>query len=414
MWIIIVIFIIFLFAFLISKTFNTYILIARNTTYIYEILSKDFKDRFHSKDVLLATCGVIDARKYIIEGSLSLDDIVIGVHNSSCGSCYLDLYKVDVADNRFYFLAQETDLLNFVYFVMQLEAIIFHIDTSVPPEHILSAVKSKKRVIEKEVKKTKDKYNSQGAPSWLKAETYTFMNTEAFAEMRDELGIIRPTSEQQTNLLFQELIKLKPWKDINPEILKRIFNNAKGDVEVIKRFIYISEIHNLVGNNFVKIANDVSKTDTSFVISMFALTLYRLGSDLVKELPLAKTEDKVSFLVKKAEIAFTSSLLCNPFFMESYLGIAVLFSEINKNIALEWCAKYKEAEGKLLNTPDEELNISQLNHKKELLDPEERRKTFREIAKHAPHLLPDDTEIDGIPSIREMIFELEAELMQRA
>jgi len=166
------------------------VLIAKNTTYIYEILSTDFKDRFPNEDVLLATCGVIDALKYVMEGSLPVGNIVTGALTSEFGSCYLDLMKFDMSDNptRELFIHDTPRIL---YFVMQLEALIFHVDTHVPPEHILSAVKSKKRVIEKEIKKTKHKYKAQGAPALLKENTYSFMNCETFAELRDELGIIK-------------------------------------------------------------------------------------------------------------------------------------------------------------------------------------------------------------------------------
>ena len=406
MWIVIGIAIVLLFVFYVGKRFNTYILIARNTTYIYEILSTDFKDRFPNEDVLLSTSGVIDALKYVMEGSLTVDKIATGVLTSKCGKCSLNLIELDITDNpTYHFWVRQPDLLYFAYFVMQLEALIFHVDTRVPPEHILSAVKSKKNAIKKTIKTAQHKYKTEGAPPLLKANTYAFMNGEAFAELRDKLGIIRPTPDE----LFQELIKRKHWKDIDPEIIKSIFNNAKGDVDAINRFIFISELHDSVGNNFVKLASETSK---EWVLSMFALTLYRLGSDLVKALPYAKTEDEVSSLATRAEMAFISSLLCDTFSMESYFGMALLFSEINKSTALEWCAKYKEAEGKLLNTPDEDLNISQLNRKKELLYPEEYHKTLREISKKSQYLNLDETTVDGIPSSREMITELEEELMQ--
>jgi len=67
MWIVIGIAIVLLFVFYVGKYFNTYVLIARNTTYIYEILSTDFEDRFPNEDVLLATSGAIDALKYVME-----------------------------------------------------------------------------------------------------------------------------------------------------------------------------------------------------------------------------------------------------------------------------------------------------------------------------------------------------------
>ena len=173
------------------RKMNNYVLIARNTTYIHEILSAEFKNRFPNKDVLLATCGVVDTLKYVMEGSLTVDEIATGVLTSWCGSCSLDLIKVDITDNpTYHFFVRQPDLLYFVYFVMQLEALIFRVDTNVPPEHILSAVKSKKRVIEKEVIRAQHKYKERGAPPWWKAATYAFMNGEAFAGLRDKLGII--------------------------------------------------------------------------------------------------------------------------------------------------------------------------------------------------------------------------------
>jgi hypothetical protein len=298
---------------------------------------------------------------------------------------------------------------------MQLEALIFQVDTRVPPKHILSAVESRKKTIRKAIKTTQDKYKKRGAPAELKAKTYAFMNDEAIAGLRDELGIIRPTPEQQLDGLFQELTKRKYWKDIDPDIIKSIFNNAKGDVDAIKRFIVISELHNSVGNNFVELAKSVSR---KYVLSMFALTLYRIGSEILKASITAikdKDGEKLERCVIPADMAFTSSILCDPDFLSPYAGMALLYGYvwINKDAALEFCRKYKEVEGKLLNTPDEELSASELIAKKNL-DPEEYRRNLRMLAEHIPHHFPDDDiEFDG-EIMRDKINELEAELLQKA
>ena len=208
--------------------------------------------------------------------------------------------------------------------------------------------------------------------------------------------------------LLTMLIKRKYWKDIDPDIIKIIFNNAKGDVKAIKKFIFISELHNSVGNNFVELATSVSK---KYILSMFALTLYRLCSELLKAFFYAKTDEEFRSLGMRAEMAFTSSILCEPCYLESYFGMALLNSEISKDESLEWCAKYKKAEDKLLNTPNEELSASELTAKKNL-DPEEYRRNLRMLAEHSPHLLPDDDiEFDG-ETMRDKINELEAELLQ--
>lgn len=200
MWIVIGIAIVLLCVFHVGKRFNTYALIARNTTYIYEILSTDFKDRFPNEDVLLATSGVIDALKYVMEGSLPVRHIVTGSLTSEIGSCCLDFMKIDMSDNPTFELFVGGWRPRLLYFIMQLEATIFHLDTNVPPEHILSAVKSKKNTIKKEIKTTQHKYKAQGAPPLLKANTYSFMNGEAFAGLRNELGI----QQSHTGLLFEQ------------------------------------------------------------------------------------------------------------------------------------------------------------------------------------------------------------------
>lgn len=181
------------------RKMNTYVLIARNTTYIHEILSAEFKNRFPNEDVLLATCGVIDARKYVMSGSLAVHHIATAALTSEFGSCHLDFMNVDMSVNPTRELLIH-DTPRILYFIMQLEALIFHVDTNVPPEHILSAVKSKRGLIEKEIRKTQHKYKAQGAPPWLKAETYAFMSGEAFAGLRDELG-----DNQQRGLRFSRM-----------------------------------------------------------------------------------------------------------------------------------------------------------------------------------------------------------------
>ena len=203
------------------------------------------------------------------------------------------------------------------------------------------------------------------------------------------------------------LIKREYWNEINPDIIKSIFDNAKGDVDAMKRFIFISEIHNSVGNNFVELA------DAPFALSMFALTLYRLGSELLKGGSSAKTDEEVKSLGVRAEMAFMSSILCDSFYLESYFGMACLFGPINKNVSLEWCAKYKKAEGKLLNTPNEELNTIQLSLKKNFdPDPEEFLNLLKEIAEKTPSILPDGWEEEASKNMRDKINELEAELLQ--
>jgi len=207
--------------------------------------------------------------------------------------------------------------------------------------------------------------------------------------------------------LFGELIQRNYWKKIKPDIIKSIFNNASSDITAIKRFIFISERYNTVGNNFVEIVRSVSE---EHVLILFGLALYWLGSGLVKVLSsakYAKTEDDAKLLSMHAAMAFMSSVLCNPFQLSSYCCLAFLYSSVDKDIALDWCAKYKEAEDKLLNTPDAELSDSELIAKKSL-DQEE----LKKMAAALPSFSPDDWEEISKRSTRDIINELEKELLR--
>ena len=409
MGIVISIAIVCLLVFLLLKRWNNYVLIARNLTYIYEILHDEYKERFPDEDTLLITCGVIDTLSY----KFPLEDMKAAVLRAKDGKCFFENSAYNQINEREVFLMFKQTSNLFLSFVLELEIMIFLKDSSLSRQNILTAVVSVTEKIERAIDSAKRSYASgRKPPLWNRAAS-NFMTSDAFEGVRNELGIIPSTPREQLDELFQELIQRKHWKKINPDIIKSIFNNAKGDVDAVKRFIFISELHNSVGNNFVELATSVSR---KYILSMFALTLYRLGSGILKAAISAiehKDKEKLEHCVIPADMAFTSSILCDPYLLSAYAGMALLYGYvwINKDAALEFCRKYKEVEHKLLNTPDEELSASELTAKKNL-DPEEYQRKLRMLAEHSPHLLPDDDiEFDGETMI-DKINELEAELLQ--
>jgi hypothetical protein len=99
MWIAIVISVVFVIVFL-AKRMNTYALIARNATFISEILKDDFKESFPDEDSLLATSAVIDALIYIQKGQLTIEDIKAGILCAKIGQCHIGLgYRINLYDN---------------------------------------------------------------------------------------------------------------------------------------------------------------------------------------------------------------------------------------------------------------------------------------------------------------------------
>lgn len=385
------------------RHFNTYVLIARNLTWIYQILHNEFKDRFPNEETLLTTCGVIDTSSY----NLPLEDITLAVKRAQKNECFLN-NLIDNPTTRNAILSFTND--PFLSFVVEIEIMIFLRDSSFRREDIAMAVVSVTEKIQKAINRTKRSYKSGKRPSlWHRAVTH-FMTSDSAQDVRNEIGIINPKPEEQLDQLFYDLIKRKHWKNIDPDIIKTIFENAKGDVDAIKRFIFISELHNSVGHNFVKLAKRV---DESFAQSMFAVTLYQLGSDLLKALPLAGDEDKAVSLATRAEMAFESSLLCHPFSMGAYAGMALLYREVNGDIALEWCSKYREAEGKLLNTPDSELSNHELSVKHSL-DQETLNSMFSKMTELTNCVVPDGWNAEAGKTMSDVITEIEAELLQKA
>lgn len=227
--------------------------------------------------------------------------------------------------------------------------------------------------------------------------------------------------EMQGNLdeIFEGLVRRRHWRKIGADILRRMFANSRlevfdkpnWDVELIRGFIFVSEQYGLVKNNFVPIGKSEAG-DVAMARGLFATTLYRLGSDLAKAAFGARTEDEIRHLVMMADMAFTSSLLCDPLMLPAYGGIALLYGTIwvNKEVALEWCSKYKEAEAQLASTPDRELTSVQLAGKR-VLDPKQRAQEMEWAATWFAELVRGADEAQ-FESMRHVVEEVEKQLLK--
>ena len=223
--------------------------------------------------------------------------------------------------------------------------------------------------------------------------------------------------------LLQQLGRRKHWKKMSPKILRRIFQNSqdsvfqdpKCDVEVLKHFICISEQtvlleRSLLRANLLPIATQRA-ADVDEALALFSLTFYRLARRYINACYLSRDEEEVGSLVVFADMALSASIVCDLFNLASYACMALLYRTIwtNKEAALEWCGKYRQAEDRLLKTPDSELSNWALAQKEGILKPTQYPDIMRTVAEHAPDLLPPDMEEDG-PTMREMIDRIEQEL----
>ncbi|MCK5611944.1 hypothetical protein KAR91_59290 [Candidatus Pacearchaeota archaeon] len=167
---------------------NNYVLIARNTTFIYEVLRNDFDSNFPDDKTLLATSGVIDTLEYIEKKQLAVDDVQTGVMYAEIGKCFLDLgCEFSLYYNPFDEVSREDHTL--LCFILQLEAYIFRIDTNTLPRLILNAIKTKSDSIKRTIESTQMKYKNGKTPSYIKSQVHSFMNDDFYAGLRKNLGV---------------------------------------------------------------------------------------------------------------------------------------------------------------------------------------------------------------------------------
>jgi RNA polymerase sigma factor (sigma-70 family) len=133
---------------------------------------------------------VINTLEYLQKGLLDIEKIKDGVQSARVGQCHFGLgYQAKLYENSAeLFLRDEQK--NLLWYIMQLEAWIFSVDSNYSPESILHAIITKKEVIRKTIETTQKKYKRIGAPKLRKLGVYCFMSRLRFAELRKELGII--------------------------------------------------------------------------------------------------------------------------------------------------------------------------------------------------------------------------------
>ncbi|MBS4022540.1 MAG: hypothetical protein KGZ79_08965 [Dethiobacter sp.] len=172
--------------------------------------------------------------------------------------------------------------------------------------------------------------------------------------------------------LILKLQKHRHWRKIDKEIARDIFNqlykNSKyipeiaeleiDDMERIREFLIVSEEYGLVKNNFTKLAQ--SEVDLG-LLSMFAVTLERLGASISKGYPYRHlSDDKLKSLMGMAELSYQSSILCDKYLLPSYYGVifcSCVFLDLDR--AITWKAQFNNAVKSLNSIDDSLLNYYQ-------------------------------------------------------
>ena len=177
-----------------------------------------------------------------------------------------------------------------------------------------------------------------------------------------ESGAAKHTSEGIDDItdidqFLVELMKRGSWSRIPEAILRQIVDNAQGDIEKVKRFRYVSDLHNYVEDHYLSILERHS--DPKLALAMFSVHLERLAASSALAVPeLPDRSEEQTMAIGTADIAYLSSILCNPLMLPSYVGLAHFYIAMgSRDLAAAVCREYEAAEQELLNSCDSDLDF---------------------------------------------------------
>lgn len=123
---------------------GSYGLVARNLTYIYLRISKDYSDKIESGEQLFMYVGLINAHRYVSINQISEKDILMALFLASEGKCGIENYSI-IHD---YKITQGDDSDILVNFIMCMEVLYFSIDSKIDIRTIVDSTIKMKPVIE--------------------------------------------------------------------------------------------------------------------------------------------------------------------------------------------------------------------------------------------------------------------------
>ena len=153
--------------------------------------------------------------------------------------------------------------------------------------------------------------------------------------------------------ILRTLCSRQHWGQIRTDVLRALISNAKDDVLKIERIVFVSEYFDCVKGNFVDLANIWA--DPRLALSAFGATLVGLAGDIVRHLgELPNGSARQSQAIMMVEVSYLSALLCDPYMLTAYRGLASLYHATGKaEMASSMCRKYDETEQELLRAQGE-------------------------------------------------------------
>jgi hypothetical protein len=158
---------------------------------------------------------------------------------------------------------------------------------------------------------------------------------------------------QDEDEILRTLCSRQHWNQVRPEVLRTLIHNTRDDVLKISRLVFVSEYFDCVKSTFVDLSTIWE--DPRLALSAFATTLAGLASDTIRHLgEFAEGSERQSQAMVMIETAFLSALVCDPYMLNAYRGLASFYLATGKrDSAGNMCRKYDETEQALLSARDE-------------------------------------------------------------
>lgn len=170
--------------------------------------------------------------------------------------------------------------------------------------------------------------------------------------------------------LIPLLKKDSAWKNIDISYMNQIYENSNNDINKMREFLIISDMYDLVENNFIKIT---SSDFNSGVLTEFGLTLYGVGKELLKDYysnNLSSDERKETLAL--SESAFRSALICDKYLLVVYFLLIICCLELkDMQGAIEYKKDFNNAVFSLINSDENGLSLCQKVIKNDLASAKE-------------------------------------------
>lgn len=149
--------------------------------------------------------------------------------------------------------------------------------------------------------------------------------------------------------------KYKDWENVG-QYFRLIYKNADYKIQRVRNFLIISYEFELIKNY-----NEIIKSEKAEnVLSMFAMCLYRLGSDLTKQADRTNNIKEIEELIAFAELSFESSLICDPYCFSAFYGIVLCCMKFkDKEKGTQYYEKFIQVTEELEKTESDSLNYFQ-------------------------------------------------------